>query len=73
MEKPKPLLRKEDIVQSTITINVTRKHTTSADITSLKLKVNLQEWIKMTPDEQDAFCSSKLDEGEEYVTHNVLG
>jgi hypothetical protein len=46
MEKPKPLLRKEDIVQSTITINVTRKHTTSADITSLKLKVNLQEWIK---------------------------
>jgi hypothetical protein len=27
----------------------------------------------MTPDEQDAFCSSKLDEGEEYVTHNVLG
>jgi hypothetical protein len=52
---------------------VTRKHITSADITSLKLKVNLQEWIKMTPDEQDAFCSSKLDEGEEYVTHNVLG
>jgi hypothetical protein len=47
MEKPKPLLRKEDIVQSTITINVTRKHTTSADITSLKLKVNLQEWIKI--------------------------
>jgi hypothetical protein len=66
-------LKKQDITKTTLTISVTKKALDSQEITSTKFTINLQEWIKKTPEEQIALATTKINsEIEELVDFNWI-
>lgn len=67
-------MKKQDITKTTITIGVTKKQLESGEIVNTKIDgINLQEWIKKSPQEQNEFVESKINKDiEEVVTHDVI-
>lgn len=64
-------LKKTDITKTTLTINLTKKVLGTQEIVSTNFKINLQEWIKKTPDEQIEFATAKINPDlEELVDFN---